>query len=133
MHTAGSSVMTMQEQLRALIERNHTKLLEQLATVTRLLAARDRADTFPPSPIIEAQGLTHQMKGAAGSIGFGKMGSAAAALDKSLRMLGAQGRAIPADQLEPSLALLAALQRVARESTPNQSTLYDADLSRLAR
>jgi hypothetical protein len=56
--------MTMREQLRALIERNHTTLLHQLATVTRLLAAREQGGTLEPGPIVRAQSITHQLKGA---------------------------------------------------------------------
>ncbi len=124
--------MTMQEQLRALIERNHTKLLDQLATVTRLLAEREQEGPLEPGPIVAAQSITHQLKGAAGTIGFGTIGAAAAALDESLTTLLARGKSIAADQLERPLALLAALQHVAEETTPENSILYDADLPRLA-
>lgn len=125
--------MSIEEELRILIERNYAKLLDQLATVTRLLDARDQEGSLGHDPIIEAQGLTHQMKGAAGTIGFGPMGAAAAALDESLRMLRARGRSIPADQLARPLALLSALQRAAGETAPENSTLYKAGLSRFAR
>jgi HPt (histidine-containing phosphotransfer) domain-containing protein len=124
--------MSIEEELRTLIERNYVKLLEQLASLTRLLDARDQRGGLGHGPIIEAQGLTHQMKGAAGTIGFGAMGVAAAALDESLRMLVAQGRSIPADQLKRPLALLAALQRAAEETAPENSSLYEADLSKFA-
>ncbi|MGZ5863680.1 MAG: Hpt domain-containing protein [Methyloceanibacter sp.] len=125
--------MTMQEQLRALIERNHTRLLDQLATVTRLLAAREQGGTLEPGPIVQAQSITHQLKGAAGTIGFGAISAAADALDESLTMLLAHGMSIAADQLERPLALLAVLQHVAKETTPENSILYDADLPLLAR
>ena len=123
--------MSIEEELRTLIERNYIKLLDQLATVTRLLDARDQGGSLGHGSIIEAQGLTHQMKGAAGTIGFGAMG-AAAALDESLRMLLTRDRSIPADQLKRPLALLSALQRAAGETAPENSTLYKADLSQFA-
>jgi HPt (histidine-containing phosphotransfer) domain-containing protein len=125
--------MTLQEQLRALIERNHTKLLDQVATLTQLLAERDRSGKIGRAPIVEAQRLTHQMRGAAGSIGFGQIGAAAAELDENLKMLRKGGGEIPADQLGSSLALLATLQRVASESNPEASALYHADPSQLRR
>jgi len=124
--------MSIEEELRTLIERNYVKLLDQLASLTRLLDARDQGGGLGHGPIIEAQGLTHQMKGAAGTIGFGAMGAAAAALDESLRMLAAQGSSIPADQLKRPLALLGALQRAAEETAPENSSLYEADLSQFA-
>jgi hypothetical protein len=43
------------------------------------------------------------------------------------------GGPIPAAQLQSSLNLLAALQRIAQATTPEMSTLYNADLSQLAR
>lgn len=125
--------MSIEEELRTLIERNYVKLLDQLATVTRLLDARDQGGSLAHGSIIEAQGLTHQMKGAAGTIGFGAMGAAAAALDESLRRLLTRDRSIPADQLKHPLALLSALQRAAAETAPENSTLYKADLSQFAR
>jgi HPt (histidine-containing phosphotransfer) domain-containing protein len=125
--------MTMRDKLRALIERNHTKLLDQLATVKRLLAEGDQSGTLDPDPIVEAQSLTHQLKGAAGTIGFGRLSAAASALDESLTTLLAHGRSIAIDQLERPLILLAALQHVAEETTPQNSILYHADLPRLAR
>jgi HPt (histidine-containing phosphotransfer) domain-containing protein len=124
--------MTMQEQLRTLIERNHAKLLDQLAAVTQLLAERDGGRTLDAGPIVRAQSITHQLKGAAGTIGFGSIGAAAAALDDSLTMVLAQGKSIAADQLERPLALLAALQHVAEETGPENSILYNVDLPRLA-
>jgi HPt (histidine-containing phosphotransfer) domain-containing protein len=125
--------MTLHEQLRALIERNHTRLLDQVATLTRLLVERDQGSKLGRAPIVEAQRLTHQMRGAAGSIGFGEIGTAAAALDESLKALRKGGRAISARQLGSALALLAALQRVAGESNPERSALYHADLSLFGR
>jgi HPt (histidine-containing phosphotransfer) domain-containing protein len=125
--------MTLQEQLRALIERNHTKLLDQVATLTQLLAECDRSGKLGQAPIVEAQRLTHQMRGAAGSIGFGKISAAAAELDESLKTLREGDGEIPADQLGASLALLAALQHVASESYPEASPLYHADPSQLCR
>jgi HPt (histidine-containing phosphotransfer) domain-containing protein len=125
--------MSIEEELRTLIERNYVKLLHQLATVTRLLDARDQGGSLGHGSIIEAQGLTHQMKGAAGTIGFGAMGAAAAALDESLRRLLTRDRSIPAEQLKHPLALLSALQRAAGETAPEHSTLYKADLSQFAR
>jgi HPt (histidine-containing phosphotransfer) domain-containing protein len=125
--------MTLQEQLRLLIERNHTKLLDQVATLTQLLAERDQSGKLGRAAIIEAQRLTHQMRGAAGSIGFGKIGAAAAELDESLKTLRKGGGRIPANQLGSPLALLATLQRVAGESNPEASALYHADPSQLCR
>ena len=123
--------MTVQEQLRALIRRNHAKLLEQMATVGCLLTPTEESGAVTLEAITEAENLTHQMKGAAGSIGFPEMGVAAAALDENLKELRKQVDAIPLEQLQASLELFAVLQRVAGETAPQTSRLYDTDLSKL--
>lgn len=125
--------MTTQEQLRALIERHHANFLEQIAMVGQLLAARDPNAHLPRPRIIEAQSITHQLKGTAGSMGFAEVGAAAAALDERLKGLKSAPEPVSAVQLEPTLDCLAALEHIAEETRPEMSTLYDVDLSQLAR
>jgi HPt (histidine-containing phosphotransfer) domain-containing protein len=124
--------MTMQEQFRALVQRNHARLVEQSAAVGRLLTRIEEGGAVSEA-LTEAQSITHQMKGAAGSIGFPDMGAAAAALDENLKGLRKQLGAISPDRLQTTLGLFAALERIAGETTPGMSTLYNADLSQLAR
>jgi HPt (histidine-containing phosphotransfer) domain-containing protein len=123
----------MQEQLRALIARNHAKLMQQLAVVAHLLAQTDASGALPQAVIAEIESLIHQMKGAAGSIGFPEISHAAAGLDENLKALQKQAGAVPKDQLWACVGLLDKLQRVAQGTTPEMSALYDADLSKLAR
>jgi HPt (histidine-containing phosphotransfer) domain-containing protein len=125
--------MTMQEQLRALIARNHAKLMQQLGVVSQLLAQTDASGALPQAVIAEMEGITHQMKGAAGSIGFPEISRAAAALDENLKALQKQHGAVPHDQLQTCVELLGALQRLARGTTPENSAHYNTDLSKLAR
>lgn len=125
--------MTMQEQLRALIARNHAKLMQQLTVVHQLLAQTDANGALPQAVLAEMEGVTHQVKGAAGSIGFPEIGRAAAVLDENLKALQKQAGAVPQDQLRVCVELLGKLQRLARGTTPEMSALYDADLSKLAR
>jgi hypothetical protein len=125
--------MTLQEQLRALIVTNHAKLMQQVALVAELLAKTDANGALPQSVVAEVEGLTHQVRGAAGSIGFPEIGRAAAGLDESLKTLQKQAGAVRQDQLWACVGLLDKLQRVAQGTTPEMSALYDADLSKLAR
>ncbi len=125
--------MTMQEQLRTLIERHLANLVEQLATVTRLLTPADGQGALPVAQVIEAQGITHQLKGTAGSMGFADIGVSASALDENLKILKKMPDPIAAAQLKPALELLATLRRIAEVTTPKMSMLYNADLSQLAR
>ena len=122
--------MTMQEQLRALVERHLVHLIEQLAAVTELLTPA--GDTLPVTKAAEAQAITHQLKGTAGSMGFPEIGAIASALDDSLKILKAADAPIPLADLQPALDQLASLQRISEATTPVMSKLYNADLSKLA-
>jgi len=125
--------MSVQEQLRALVHRHHANLAEQIASVDRLLTARDEEGHAPHDSIVEAQGITHQMKGTAGSMGFAALSTAAAELDTSLKQLKALDGAVTSDQMQEASQFLSSLQKIASETTPEMSTLYNADLSQLAK
>lgn len=124
--------MTLQEELRTLIERSHANFLEQIATVGRLLRQHDADGALSPDGINEAQAITHQLKGTAGSMGFQSVGAAASALDESLKSLKKQSP-VAAQQLLTALDLWTALQRIGDMTTPEMSTLYEVDLSKLTR
>ncbi len=81
-----------------------------------------------PSP--RRRGFAHQIKGAGGSIGFGDVSRAATVLDDHLKSLVALGGDVTTSQIQTSIELIGALQGVARETTPESSTLFNADLSR---
>ncbi len=121
--------MTVQEQLRALIERHVANLGEQLSTVADLLTPSGAM--LPVAQADEAEGIMHQLKGTAGSMGFPEVGAVAAELDEHLKVLKNSPEAIPAAKLQPTLDLLAKLKRLSESTTPEMSTLYNADLSRL--
>lgn len=126
--------MTMQEQLRQLVVRHHANLLEQIATVGRLLdPVGEPHGALAVARVVEAQGITHQMKGTAGSMGFAAVGAAASTLDESLKVLKRASAPLPAPQVQPALDLLDSLRKIAEATPPEKSTLYNADLSRLAR
>ncbi len=125
--------MTMQEQLRVLVERHLVNLAGQLATVTELLTANGEGETLPVAKAVEAEEITHQVKGTAGSMGFADIGTAASALDECLKVLRKSPGPITAAQLQPALELHAVLRRITEATTPNMSSLYNADVSKLAR
>jgi HPt (histidine-containing phosphotransfer) domain-containing protein len=125
--------MTMQEQLRALVERHYLHLAEQIATVRQLLTPSDAGGALPAVQVVEAEGIMHQMKGTAGSMGFPGIGAAATALDESLKTLKKLPGPIAAAQMQLPLDQLAALQSITERTTPAMSKLYDADLSALRR
>jgi HPt (histidine-containing phosphotransfer) domain-containing protein len=124
--------MTIQEQLRALVERHLVNLGEELATATDLLTPKSGTGTLPLAQIIAAQEITHKLKGTAGSMGFSDIGAAASALDENLKTLKSLPDPITAEQLQPALELLGKLRSIAENTTPAMSALYNADLSKLA-
>jgi HPt (histidine-containing phosphotransfer) domain-containing protein len=121
--------MTIQEQLRALVERHLAHLGGELAKVAVLLSPK--GDTLPAAQAAEAEAITHQLKGTAGSMGFPDISGAASALDESLKDFCRASAPIPAAELQPAPEQLATLKRIAEGTTPAMSMLYNADLSKL--
>jgi chemotaxis protein histidine kinase CheA len=122
--------MNVQEQLRALVERHLVTLAEQLATVARLLTTSGA--TLPVAQVVEAQAITHQLKGCSGSMGFADIGALASELDENLKRLKKNSEAIPAAELASTLKLLSALRHMADNTTPAMSKLYNADVAKLS-
>ena len=120
----------MQEQLRNLVRTHHVNLLAQIDKLGEMLASLNAADAACAQAIAEAEGLCHQIKGAGGSIGFGDVSRAATVLDDHLKSLVALGGDVTASQIQTSSELIGDLQGVARETTPESSTLFNADFSR---
>jgi HPt (histidine-containing phosphotransfer) domain-containing protein len=123
--------MNMQEQLRALVMRHHASLPEQIGSVARLLDAG--AGHVSNARIVEAERIMHQLKGTAGSMGFPAINAAATILDEKLKALKWRNAAVPAVELNETLGLLDSLRRIVEATPPQMSSLYDVDLSQLAR
>jgi HPt (histidine-containing phosphotransfer) domain-containing protein len=121
--------MTVQEQLRALVERHLSHLGEDLATIGALLTPK--GDTLPVAQVSEAEAITHQLKGTSGSMGLPDISGAASALDETLKLLCKAPAPIPAVELQAAQEQLATLRRIAEGTTPAMSTLYNADVSKL--
>ncbi|WP_141700781.1 hypothetical protein [Methyloceanibacter superfactus] len=120
----------MQDQLRTLVRTHHVSLLAQIDKLGQMIAGLDAADPACAEAVAETEGLCHQIKGAGGSIGFADISHAATILDDQLKSLVALGGTVTAGHIEPAIALFDDLQRIARDTTPESSTLYNADLSR---
>lgn len=124
--------MTIEDRLRTLIRMHHANFALQLVAVDQLLSCLDQDGCLDSRHIAEAQHLTHQMKGAAGSMGFADVGAVVSELDESLTALKAIEGPLSAAQIRRSRELLAQLQCIAAETTPEMSSLYNANLSKLA-
>jgi HPt (histidine-containing phosphotransfer) domain-containing protein len=123
--------MNAQEQLRALIRRHHVNLIDQVHGIGELLAQSAATPSDAAALITKAQAISHQIKGSAGSIGFAEVARAAAVLDGNLKEMRTRPDPIAAEQLQPALQLLDQLRTAAETTSPEESTLYNADISRL--
>ena len=119
--------MTMQEQLRALVERHHANILEQIAELGRLLRAGG-APCEAGRSLERAQSLSYQISGTAASMGFTELSAAAGQLDDGLKAL--MRETGTAAKRKETLALLEEVRRVANATTPEMSALYQGDLFR---
>lgn len=129
-HPEGVHAQTMQDQLRALVREHHGNLLKQIDRLGQVLSSISVPDASSADAIAEAKALTHQIKGAGGSIGFQDVSRGATVLDDYLKELVELGAQVTPDQMQRSLALFGDLQRMAQGTTPESSTLYNTDLSR---
>jgi HPt (histidine-containing phosphotransfer) domain-containing protein len=125
--------MTVQQQMRDLLKRHCTNLLDQVEMVGQLLSQCCNVGTQSPTPIAKAQNITHQIIGTTGSMGFPDVAAAASALDDNLKLLAAKQQGASQSELQVSKQLFERLQKIASQATPEGSRLYDADLSRLAK
>jgi HPt (histidine-containing phosphotransfer) domain-containing protein len=123
--------VTVQEQMRDLLKRYCTKLFGQLEILEPLLSQSSNIDTQSSAMLARAQKITHEMKGTAGSLGYSDLAAAASALDDDLKLYAKQDR-VPRPQLQISKELFARLRKIASQTTPQESALFDADLSRQA-
>jgi HPt (histidine-containing phosphotransfer) domain-containing protein len=123
--------MTVQQQVRNLLERYCERLFDQIKILDEVLSNKSNIGA-PSSAITGAREITHEMRGTAGSLGFPDIAALGAALDDDLKRLVEQDR-ISAAQLHVSKALFVELRRIASQANPQKSLLHDADLSILAR
>mgnify|MGYP002173287622 CR=1 FL=1 len=126
----GAGADGLQDQLRNLVRTHHVNLLAQIDKLDQMIAGLDAGNAACAQGVTEAEGLCHQIKGAGGSIGFADVSRAATVLDDHLKSLVALNGDVTASQIQESVDLSADLQRIANETTPESSTLFNADLSR---
>src|ERR1700737_1706066 len=106
----GDNAMTLQEQMRDLLNRHCAYLLDQVETVGQLLSQCCDVGTQSPTPIAKAQNITHQTIGTTGSLGFPDVAPAASALDDNLKLLAAEQHGVSQSQLQVSKQLFERLQ-----------------------
>ncbi|MGI9419316.1 MAG: Hpt domain-containing protein [Geminicoccaceae bacterium] len=120
--------MPVQDQIRALVQGHCDRLPDHVDEIGGKLSRLVNAETDHAAHLGDLIELTHKLNGSSGSIGFRDVGAAAAALEEHLTEL-AQSQTKPeAPDLARILVLFNALERLASQATPEDSTLYHADL-----
>ena len=122
----------MGDELRRLIER-HCRSLKKLADEVGLhLALIANGGAVRRAELDRVLDVAHQINGSSGSIGFIEISESAADLEDQLKMLSNLDPEHSADSL--ILAAMASFERLRRlvdNLTPQQSALFDIDLSRI--
>ena len=124
--------MTAQDQLRALLRKHCGTINELVDRMAGLSAQLSDASGDPTTLVAEIRDIAHQVKGSSGSIGFSGISEAAAQLHSQLQHLIQGGNHLESSDWQTSLSLISELQRLAKDATPERSTLYNVDLSRLS-
>jgi CheY-like chemotaxis protein len=116
----------IQDQLRALLATHRSALDEQIGTVGDLLDEGLSAKNG--EAIDNALSLTRQIKGDSGSLGYPELAAAAASLGENLRRLADESQPISETLVRESRHLFSQLKVAATASTPERSTLYNAEI-----
>ncbi len=125
--------MTVQDKLRALITVHCATIKDSVGQVETSLARLYGPADRHPGVIEEARGLTHQLKGSSGSIGFREVSNAATVLDDFLKSVCGIDRRLDNVELQRIFHLLHNLKSEAAAISPEHSSLYHAELDRPAR
>jgi HPt (histidine-containing phosphotransfer) domain-containing protein len=118
----------MQEELRALIARHCGTIAGKVESLSGIVTGLARGGAHAGEQIVTAIALAHEIRGSAGSIGFRDVFKAATALEDSLKVLSKAGGAA-----DNTVDRMNALADIALNLRPESSSLFDADLSGLAR
>ena len=120
----------MQDALRALIENYCTTLARQVGEIAGHVEHMRRGPDVL-APLRPALDLVHQISGLSGTMGYAEISDCAMEFEKFMRRFDEDGRIPSADDLIKISAHFDMLAKRAAAVTPQQSTLYDADLSAL--
>ncbi|WP_319529892.1 Hpt domain-containing protein [uncultured Cohaesibacter sp.] len=118
----------MIDQLRALITKHCATLGREMdeinLSLTKLQCAGDQCSLVAQ----EAAGKAHKVKGSSGTIGFKQISQSAADLELYLRQLGEQPGPLTNEQEKKIELLFGRLRILVEGATPEQSSLYDAQI-----
>lgn len=122
----------MQEELRALITRHCGTIAGKVESLAGIVTNLRHSSSHAGETLVMAIALTHEIRGSAGSIGFRDVFKHASVLEDSLKRLSKRD-AIDAETSAETLQQMNALSDLVITLRPEASSLYDADLSDLAK
>jgi len=118
----------MQPALRALIEQYCLTLDGQMRELEGLLSDFPGIAARGPVDISSALDLVHRIAGIAGSMGYPAVSDAAAAMERTLRIIDKADGNADAETAGNVMTLFSSLQLAAGMATPEASALHGADL-----
>ncbi len=113
---------------RALVIRHCATLAERVDALHGITSSFAGTDD-PAAQIGQARALAHQIAGAGGSIGFDRLSDLAAALEHKLDEVLEAAQPPSREQLAEIAVLCGDLERVAQQTKPEHSRLYNLDLA----
>ncbi len=119
----------MQDELRALITRHCGTIAGKVESLAGMVTSLKHGSSHTGETLVMAIALTHEIRGSAGSIGFRDVFKTASALEDSLKVLSKTGR----EASDETFERMNALANLALNLRPEVSSLFDADLSGIAR
>lgn len=120
--------MSLQDQLKALIERHCTTLINEADAIGTHIRQLEDASIDSSEAISNAIAMAHKIKGSSGSIGFAAISSAAGSLESYLSALASTGMEPTAAQVNTVAGLFNELNTLVRTVSPESSTLYNAGI-----
>lgn len=123
----------MQQELRTLITRHCGTIAGKVESLAGIVVNLKHDPAHAGETLVMAIALTHEIRGSAGSIGFRGVFKTASDLEDSLKALSKKGDIPDADAAAEAFERMNALSNLALNLRPEASTLFDADLSGVAR
>ncbi len=125
--------MSVQQQVRALVERHLLSLEDKMTAIDGKLRDLANADAHHADRLGDLVALTHEVNGSSGSIGFRGISAAAAALEEHLRELAVARRTPGVPELAQVRTLFGELERLVGDTKPADSSIYHADFGQSER
>lgn len=117
----------MQDKIRALLVKHCIWIEDSIEKINDNLIAILRDPVAHPEAASDVRNLVHQIKGSSGTMGFKDLSEMAGLFDQQLKSLDANAGGTSSDH-EAALVTFSALKILAAETSPQGSSLFNANL-----